>query len=87
MNYDRLPKHMQEGAKLYVEHGKLSGSFLTAILENDFVSAACNADHINLMFLHNWASWLLNDAPMTCWGSREAVTAWCDAGGLEGMKE
>ena len=87
ISYDTLPKHMREGAQLYVEHGKLSGSFLTAILENDFVGAASNADDINLMFLHEWALWLYNDAPVFAWGSKEKVAAWIERGGMHGRDD
>jgi hypothetical protein len=86
INYDTLPAHMRDGAQLYVEHGKLSGGFLTAVLENDLVAAVSNADHVNLMFLHSWASWLYNEAPVSCWGSKEKVKVWCEAGGLVGLR-
>jgi hypothetical protein len=87
MNYDRLPEHMREGAKMYVEHGRLSGGFLTAVLENNLVEAFGKADGINSISMENWVRWLYNDAPMNSWGSPEAVSEWCKAGGLAGLND
>ena len=35
MNYDKLPAHMQEAARGYVEDGAVVGGFLTALLSNN----------------------------------------------------
>lgn len=87
IKYSQLPQHMQEGAQLYVERGRLGGSFLRAVLSNDLTGAFFAADPINKVMLSVWADWLINDAPRECWGSREMVNWWCEQGGLEGLKE
>jgi hypothetical protein len=75
-NYDRLPAHMIAGARLYIEEGVEPGSFLRAVLENDFAHAWARADHINTVYMKAWAEWLWNDIPGDAWGSRNAVEAW-----------
>jgi len=78
INYDALPEHMRDGAKLYIERGIEPGSFLAAVLANDLVGAASRADHININALKAWAMWLYSDCPSQAWGSREKVAAWIE---------
>lgn len=83
-DYSILPSHMQEGAKLYVQRGIRPGRFLFNILRNDFVSAACCADQVNMRSLDAWARFLYN-APAMCWGDDDRVNKWIEFGGLEGL--
>ena len=76
MNYDRLPEHMREAARAYVEHGRPPGDFLTAVLCNNLVEAAGRADEENQRALFAWAGWLHNEVPMDAWGSPEKVREW-----------
>lgn len=78
MDYSMLPEHMQGGAKLYIERGVLSGHFLTAVLENNFVNAHRRADEVNVAALDKWAEWLLWEAPGKSWGSPGAVARWME---------
>lgn len=75
-NYDLLPPHMREGAKNYIEHGIIPGTFLYRILCNDFVHAAAHADYINKTYLLDYATWLYLDCPRGAWGSPEIVNNW-----------
>ena len=77
--YDSLPHHMRQAARDYVEKGFEPGGFLTAVLENDLTGAALRADDVNARALMAWASWLYNEAPSPCWGSKAKVKAWVDA--------
>ena len=70
IDYSKLPEHMREGARAYIEQGHEPGGFLQAVFSNDFV----RADQINGENLHNWASF----APRRCWGSREAINNWIE---------
>ena len=79
VNYDCLPEHMQDGARLYIEQGIPPGGFLMAVLCNDLVGAVGRADAVNQSRLVNWALWLHNDIPMAAWGSLEKVQAWMAA--------
>ena len=76
INYSMLPEHMQEVARLYLEHRIPPGSFMTAVLENDFIGAVGKADQINIHFLKNWAQWVYSECPALAWGSPAKVTAW-----------
>jgi len=76
VDYSRLPEHMQEGARLYIENKIPPGSFLTAVLENNLVDAFGKADEINLARLRDWTMWLYWECPRQAWGSREKVDAW-----------
>lgn len=85
--YDRLPAHMQDGARRYIEQGIPPGSFLLAVLENNFTRAVSGADEINRQHLQDWAHWLIWDIPSAAWGSRSKVNAWMSHNGLEGHNE
>jgi hypothetical protein len=79
--YDRaslskIPHHCREAMREYIEHGLPIGSFLHAVLSNDFVEAFGRADETNEARLKDYASFLYCDAPSECWGSPEKVAAW-----------
>ena len=82
IKYDRLPAHMQDGARLYVEHGVPPGGFLAAVLSNNMMDAFARADSANAAAMKEWAMWMRNDAPRGCWGSQSIVEDWVDRGGL-----
>ncbi len=77
-NYDKLPEHMQEAARLYIEEGEMPGNFLVAVLTNNLVEAFARADDINQDCMHVWVGWLYNEIPMGAWGSAADVLAWCN---------
>lgn len=83
--YDRLPEHMQDAAKRYVEKGVKPGGFLQAVLSNSLYEAFAAADHINSEEMKEWVSWLYYECPSPAWGSKEAVNGWITGGGLEGL--
>ena len=84
-NYDRLPEHMRGGARRYVEQGIRPGDFLNAVLCNDLKAAFSRADDINTTAMRDWVMWMYNDVPSPCQGSPEAVKAWVERGGLDGL--
>ena len=88
INYSSIPEHCQDGLKRYIEDGIPPGSFLTAVLENNLVEAFGRADHINRDHIRDYCMWLYNEAPAVprSWGSREIVSKWIKAGGLNGLK-
>lgn len=87
IRYDRLPEHMQDDARAYVERGRLSGGFFRAVIGNQLVEAFGRADGVNAAAMQDWARWLYNDAPSACWGSPEKISAWIDSGGMTGSAE
>ena len=72
-----------EALELYVSDGQVPGSFLEAVLCNDLAQACARADWINMRNIPAFASWLYNEAPHACWGSREKIAAWVERKKLE----
>ena len=87
INYDMLPEHMRGGMQRYIERGIPPGSFLSAVLANNFALAVSLADSINRHRLPDFAEFLYSEAPSLCWGSRESVKRWIRRGGLQGFQE
>jgi hypothetical protein len=83
-DYNKLPGHMAESARLYIEEGVPFGHFLTAVFANDFLGAFNRADEINADAMSAWASFIFNDAPAGCHGCYFAVNQWIKDGGLVG---
>ena len=76
VKWDRIPSHMHEHIRAYVEERRPIGHFLTALLSNDLKNAALRADDENRAALADWAGFLYEYAPSNCWGSPEIVAAW-----------
>jgi hypothetical protein len=74
--WDRIPEHMRESLKNYIEHGIQPGHFITAVLSNDLKGAISRADSINQLALADYIRWLYNYAPQECWGSGAHVVDW-----------
>jgi hypothetical protein len=84
LNAEVLPQHMREGAIGYVLYGWAPGSFLRAVLRNNLIDAAANADDVNKYALHMWAVFMYNAVPGIARGSEEAINEWHKKGGLIG---
>ena len=82
IDYSILPKHMQEGMRLYIEKGIQPGSFLTAVLENDLVRSFESAEFLNQHRLLDFAVFLVHQAPRGCWGDTETVNRWLEGRGM-----
>ena len=76
IDYSDLPEHMQDAMRRYMANGIQPGSFLTAVLANDFMGAVGRADAINSARLRDYAVWLYNHAPRGSFGSPEQVKQW-----------
>ena len=87
VDYSRLPEHMQGGARRYVERGIPPGSFLTAVLENNFLEAFKRADAENTERMKDWARWIYNECPRDAHGDPETVAEWIGHGGQEGLND
>ena len=71
-----IPERMMGGIKRYVEHGIPPGSFLTAVICNDFVRACETADDENMRNLPAYANYFYWGVPGRAWGSKEKMDAW-----------
>jgi hypothetical protein len=69
----------------YIEQGVAPGSFLSAILCNDFMAAAGRADDINQRALFAYCYFLYNEAPAGCHSSESNFKHWLEIGGLRGI--
>ena len=77
LDYSYVPTdYCVEGLRNYFEKHVKPGSFLTALLENDFQKMVQHADPINSTRLLDWAKWIHNEAPMNTTGSKAIVDAW-----------
>lgn len=85
INYSRLPEHMRDGFRLYIEKGIPGGSFMTAVLGNDLIGAFQRADDINRVRMFDTCAFLCSEAPRGCFGSPGRVEDWIKSGGLEGL--
>ena len=81
---DVIPESCFEGIVRYVTRGEPVGSFLTALLCNNFIETLYMADDYNKLVLFEYAKLLHWALPGSCWGSPENVKAWIAKGGLEG---
>ena len=68
-----IPKRMMGGIKRYIENHIEPGDFLMAVLTNDLTGAVGRADNENMANLPAYVSYLYNEAPSACWGSKEKV--------------
>jgi len=80
-----LPRHMHEGIRFYVDHGRATGGFLTSLLDGDLDGAFMRADPTNLAHRKEWLTFLSEYLPEQCHGSRTKAEAWRKMGGLAGL--
>ena len=75
INYDRLPAHMRDGMRLYIEQHIRPGGFLMAVLSNNLTNAIGLADETNRDRLPDYVGFLYNEVPADYWGSPAKVDA------------
>lgn len=76
---------IKDSLDLYAKHGCPTGGFLAAVLSNDLKDACARADSDNRHAIFDIVSYIYNNLPSGCWGSRERVRAWIDHGGFAGL--
>lgn len=86
MNYERLPEGLRAGMMNYIDNGVLPGSFLQAVLSNNLTESFARADDKNRVRMFEIVSFMYNEAPASCWGSKEKVRKWVDRRGLNELK-
>lgn len=88
VDYSKVPvDYMRGGVERYVEKGVPPGSFLVALFSNDLKETFFRADDENGARLCEWVRFAYNYLPHHAWGSPDAVEAWIEHGGLQGMGE
>lgn len=78
INYDKLPKSLREGVRLYLEKRIQPGYFLSAVLTNNLTEAIFSADKENLKKLPEIVQFFYNEVPHICWGSVSRVEKWLE---------
>ena len=86
-DYSKLPPHMVQTAREYIDGGIRGGAFFHALVCNDLRMAVLFADDINREALPAWIMFLTNEAPTECFGSPARVKAWVNRGGLVGWDQ
>lgn len=78
MNYNKLPEHMRESFRTYLEKGypPNAHSFMMACLCNNLIEAFCRADNINITRMRDIVDFMYNDMPMDSRGSVKKVKRW-----------
>lgn len=76
MSLRDIAPHLADSLDSYARHGQPTGGFLRACLENDLMEACGRADTFNKVILHVIASYIYNELPANCHGSRERVESW-----------
>jgi hypothetical protein len=76
MAHYNLPDHMTNGLFLYLAHRIPPGSFMTAMLSNNFSESVARADIQNAARLKEWAQFLYCEMPSGSHGSPENVKNW-----------
>lgn len=68
-----LPTATAEAARRYIQDRIKPGGFLLALFSNQLTESYLRADDENLAAMSKWVKFLINDAPITCWGSPQRV--------------
>jgi hypothetical protein len=79
-----VPSHLWGGIFNHVLEGRETGNFLSAMFENNLLNAVCGADETTLAGIRDLMLFMHNYAPAGCWGSREQLQRWRQAGGIRG---
>lgn len=74
-----IEPRFRESIDAYVATGRPAGEFLDAVMSNDLVDAIRRADARAIDNLPHIVSYLYNETPAGCWGSRERVREWVRA--------
>ena len=68
-----IPSHTLAALNRYVNYKMAPGGFLTAVLSNDLFGAVARADSENAAALQDIVTYIYNELPAGCWGSKEQV--------------
>lgn len=74
--YSKIPDRTIETINNYVEYKLTPGSFVEAVLCNNLIGSFSRADIYNRAALFEIVTYLSNEVPFECWGSREKYNNW-----------
>ena len=81
---DRIPPRTLETLRNYIEYGVPTGGFLHSVLADSLSGAFGKADNENRKALGDIVMFVYNEAPTTCWGSKDHVKEWLEKEGRQG---
>jgi len=73
IDYTRLPQHIREDFRMYIEQGIPQGGFMTALLSNNLKETFARADERNRTYVADYVTFLYWSVPSNIWGSEENV--------------
>jgi len=68
--------NIKQSIRRYADHHVPTGSFLKAVFSNDLFEALGRADEENQRDITEICSYIYNEVPASCWGSRDAYEHW-----------
>ena len=71
-----IPALTRETLDAWASDARPVGGFVQAVLENDLREAFARADYDNTLAMPAIVSYIYNDLPALCWGSKENFAAW-----------
>lgn len=77
--YESIPPHTKEALDRYAKDKIPTGSFLYAVLTNNLFEAVRRADIYNIGGLPVIVSYIYNELPSACRGSKEIVERWLNS--------
>ncbi len=77
-NYGLIPDNTLHEVNAWIDSARPCGHFVSAVLRNDLREAVERADMLCLRAIPAIVAYLVNVAPVGCWGSPEAVRTWRD---------
>lgn len=72
----KIPEYTKENIDQYALHRIPTGDFLYAVLTNDLFGAMGRADDKNREAIFAICTYIYNNIPSNCWGSKEKVELW-----------
>lgn len=76
--YAAIPEMTLNSLSLYVNEGVPTGSFLRSVLSNDLFGAFERADQGNRDAIGLLVTYIYNEIPAECWGTREHYHSWLE---------
>lgn len=73
-----LPEDLKESIDAYVEHGRPTGGFLEACIDNNLSQAISRADEVSLQALPAVCGYLYNECQASSWGKAGSFKSWIE---------
>jgi len=75
-DYEKLPEHLREEVRQWIEEGTTPSSFLRAVIRNDLSEAVYRASDVERWQLAEIVMWFRWNAPAGSWGRDHCFSNW-----------